>query len=123
MERRKETRLAVNSPVTVTVLGGPEQPPIRACVKDISRSGLRLSSPLPIPCGAPVKVEGGDLLLLGEVCRMGPVGERLDEYTIGIKVSHSLASLADLERLNRALLNTDASKKEKRAREKHPLEG
>lgn len=118
MERRKEPRLAVDSAVILTVLGAPPQPPIQARVKDMSGSGLRLSSPLPIPCGAPVKVEGNDLLLLGEVCRAEPIG---DQFIIGLKVSHSLASLADLERLNRALIGANPPIKNKTVKTKMPV--
>ena len=60
---------------------------------------------LPIPCGAPVKLETDDMLMLGEVVRCEPLGQ---SYSIALSLSHSLAALSELERLNRALLGHDA---------------
>ena len=85
----------------MTILGILPQPPITGAVLDMSGSGLRVDLPLPIPCGATVKVEVTNMLMLGEVYRCEPVGNR---FAIGIALSHSLAALLDLERLNRALL-------------------
>lgn len=76
-------------------------------VIDQSGSSLRLKMPNPIPCGAPVKVETGDMLMLGEVVRCEPSGQT---YTIGLKVSQLVPCLSDLERLNRALLGYDETR-------------
>jgi len=75
-----------------------------ALVLDMSGSGLRVEVPLPLPCGASVRVETTDLLMLGEVCRCQPRG---DAYEVGMMLTHSLAALLDLERLNRALMGED----------------
>jgi PilZ domain len=100
-ERRKEPRIAFDTPVTVTLLDPREPPPIEGRVVDMSGSGLRLSVPLPIPSGIPVQVEGADMLLLGESLRCQPDGER---YQIGISLSHSLRELNALKRWNRTLV-------------------
>lgn len=108
-ERRKETRreqrLPANTPVTITVLGILGEPKAIGTVLDMSGSGLRLKLPMPIPCGAPVKLETGDMLMLGEVARCEPLGQC---YSVGLSLSHSLAALSEPERLNRALLGPDA---------------
>ena len=104
-ENRREQRLPVNAPVTITVLGILGEPKAVGTVLDISGSGLRLKLPMPIPCGAPVKLETEDMLMLGEVVRCEPLGQ---SYSIGLSLSHSLAALSELERLNRALLGHDA---------------
>ena len=74
---------------------------IEVCVLDISESGMRLRSPIPIPCGTPVKIDGCSAVVLGEVCRCIPK-EGAD--TVGLHLTCRLSSLAELELLNRALI-------------------
>ncbi len=105
MERRKKARFPSDTPVTVTVLDGEKQPAISGRVVDMSGCGLRLSVPQPIPVGSPVKVEGTDMLLLGEACRSQP---SQDGYDVALEIAQSLASLSDLDRLNRALVGEEA---------------
>ena len=71
-----------------------------ACVLDFSESGIRLRSPEPLPVNAAVRIDAEDLLLLGEVTRCDAEG---GAYNVGILLSHSLASCAELEQLNHAL--------------------
>lgn len=104
-ERRREQRLLANTAVTITILGILGEPKAVGTVLDMSGSGLRLKLPLPIPCGAPVKLETDDMLMLGEVVRCEPLDQ---SYAVGLSLSHSLAALSELERLNRALLGHDA---------------
>jgi hypothetical protein len=100
VERRKEHRIEINQEVTVTVLSEPDRPPFQAVAVEISGSGMRLLSPYPVSYQAAVKVEARDLLLLGEVVR---VQVSQQGTTLGLKLLHSLDSLGDLRRLNRAL--------------------
>ena len=124
MERRREPRFPADARVTVTLLGAVTQPPMPGRVEDMSGSGLRLRLPAPIACGAPVKVEGDDMLLLGEVCRSQPAPSRTasaspsapigqedaagsmddTEYEVGLTISQVLAPVSSLERFHRALL-------------------
>ena len=111
-DRRKEARTVTDAPVTVTVLatGQPEtrQDGISGRILDMSGSGLLLGLPAAVPCGSPVKIEGSDMLLLGEVCRTeSNPGPGAKEYRVGVTVRHSLSRLAQLESLNRALLGHD----------------
>jgi hypothetical protein len=107
VERRREPRFQTNATVTVTVLNTLEQPAMSGLVSDMSGRGLRLTVPHPIPYGAAVKVEGNDMLVLGDVSRCQPAGSG---YTVGLALTHSLTMLAELASLNRALLGEGSSK-------------
>jgi hypothetical protein len=112
MSRLSELRFTADMPVMVTVLGAIEQPAIAGRVEDMSGSGLRFRVPLPIACGAPVKVEGNDMLLLGEVCRSQPA---LDGYEVALEISHALASVSGLERFHRALLGKHTARRRQKS--------
>jgi hypothetical protein len=79
------------------MLGPQGSPVIEACVVDISGSGLKVRAPVSVSCGAPVKIDGNNTLILGEVCRC--VSEE-GAYTVAIQVSHALSSLVELALLN-----------------------
>ena len=100
MERRKEARIEINQEVTVTVLGEVDSPPFQAVAIDMSGTGMRILVPEPVPYQAAVKVQAGDLLLLGEVTRVETSGVG---HLLALKLQHSLTSLSDLQRLNQAL--------------------
>lgn len=104
VDRRKEPRFQPNLPVTVTVLGYPPGPTLKGRVMDVSGSGIRLSVPLPVALGAPVKVEANETLSLGEVCRCLPDG---DGYELGLQLSHTLTTLLDLDKAMRDELEHD----------------
>ena len=88
MERRKKARLPSHAPVTITVLGDEKQPAISGRVLDMSGCGMLLSVPQPIPIGSPVKIEGSDMLFLGEICRSEPVP---GGYNVALEAAHSLS--------------------------------
>lgn len=96
----------------VTVLGPAQQPSIPGRVTDMSGIGLRVKIPLPIAYGALVRVEGDDMLILGEVCRAQRIRSLADRsaaaeeggYEVGVEIAQALASLSSLERFHRALL-------------------
>jgi hypothetical protein len=100
MERRKQPRVDIDQEVTVTILGTPESLPFQAVTVDISASGIRILTPLPVPYQAALKVQAGDLLLLGEVVRVEDC-ER--GHMVAVKLQHSLEMCGDLHRLNHAL--------------------
>jgi hypothetical protein len=102
MERRKESRICSDAAVTVTALQTGQSFPAR--VVNLSGSGVKVEIPASFPCGTAVKIEGQDFLLLGEICRLEPRGAG---FFLGIQVSHSLQSLADLARLNHSILGTE----------------
>jgi hypothetical protein len=105
LERRHEPRLSVNVPVIVTVLGMNSEGIMNAHVLDVSGKGMRVSLPLPVAPGAAVQVETDDMLFLGEACYSEAVE---GGYIVGLTLSHSLTALAELARLNRALVDEEA---------------
>ena len=70
-------------------------------VVDMSDGGLRVRASAPVPCGTPVKIDGNHTLMLGEVCRCVP---EEGAYTVGIQLTCTLSSFAELEQLDRALV-------------------
>ncbi len=84
MEHRKEGRFKPNQNATLRVLGMMPGPVMEACILDISGSGMRLRSQLPVPCGAPVEVEVNHTLSHGRVCRCEP---KQHSYELGVQVS------------------------------------
>jgi len=73
---------------------------MEAYLLDISSNGLQLRLPKPVPCGTPVKIDGNNTLMLGEVCRCEPAE---GAYAVGVQLSQALSSLKELELLNRSL--------------------
>jgi hypothetical protein len=72
-------------------------------VLDISKRGLCLLLPEPVPAGTPIKIDSQDALILGEVSYCAPQN---DAFRVGLMVKHRLAGLAELHRLNQALHQT-----------------
>lgn len=70
----------------MTAMGLTAMPPTSGRVLDMSGSGLRVRTPNPVPCGAPVKVESEHLVMLAEVCRCQFDGEG---YVVGLTVLRS----------------------------------
>jgi len=105
LERRQDDRLSVNVPVTVTVLGMDSEGIMQARVLDVSGKGMKVCLPLPVAAGTPVQVETEELLYLGEACYSEPVE---GGYIVGLILSHSLTALAELDRLNKALIAEEA---------------
>ena len=99
-EPRQELRIAAYQPVELILLG-EDVPVIAAHATQFSGSGLRLVLKQPVPAGTLVKVQGGDWLMLGEVCYCRK--ERLN-FVVGLQLEHSLTGLQELEKLNQKLM-------------------
>jgi hypothetical protein len=104
MERRKEPRLKIKQDVTITVLGEVGASTTQATVLDISGNGMRLRAPVKIPCGAGIKIDAKNALVLAEVSRCVREGR---SYMVGVTLLHSLSVFKDLEVLNRALFGEE----------------
>ena len=91
MERRKEHRLSVTEQITLMVLDAPGSHPIEGCVLDVSRSGLQVRLPNPLPCDTVIKIDAGDEQILGRVCYCQADG---GAYRVGIQLTVPLPSLA-----------------------------
>lgn len=85
-EQRREHRFKPNQTAAITVLGLRPGPITQACVLDISGSGMRLRTRLPIPCGARIEIEVNDTVATGSVCRCEP---QQGSYEIGVQVSET----------------------------------
>jgi len=86
MEKRNELRFQPNQnqSVTIKLLGLRAGPVIQACMIDVSRTGMRLRSNLPIPCGTLIQIELTDTVAYGSVSRCGP---EKDAYVLGVQIS------------------------------------
>jgi len=89
MEPRREHRFKPNQKATVKVLGMRPGPIVQVSVVDISGSGMRLRSELPMPCGASVEIEVNGAVSRGRVCRCES-GQ--DSYELGVQVSETGAA-------------------------------
>ena len=95
MDQRREIRFDIDQPVVVTVLEASREV-IQAVVKNTSGCGLGLETKSAIPCGAAIKIEVEDTILLGEAvyCRQDQ-----QSFLVGITLKHALYGAADLARL------------------------
>jgi hypothetical protein len=100
VERRSEVRFDVDCPARVTTLDCHA-----TCwdgtIRNLSGWGMRLSVPQAIAAGTPLRIDAGNVMLLGEVCYCIPEG---DGHRVGVIVEHILSGLDELARLNRSLL-------------------
>jgi hypothetical protein len=90
-----------DTPVALTVLDADTRPLLQARVVETTGDTVLVRTPDRIPAGAPVRLERNDTLLLGEIRAVERDG---DEWVLAVQIVHSLSSLAELERFNRALL-------------------
>ena len=92
MEHRRESRLKISKNVIVTVgslLGVPDVgKPMFGVVLDMSGSGVRLATSLPVPVGAEVEIADNRTMMLGEILRCEPEGEG---YIAAVRVSEVTA--------------------------------
>ena len=100
MERRRHPRLPAHTPLRLTTLLG-EPLSVEASLEELSGSGARISSPVALHPGAPLKLEWADALLLGECVYCQPAGDR---FSLGVHLEHSLGCLGELRRLMSALV-------------------
>ncbi len=84
VNKRRESRIAADTPVMLTVLRILGEPMVSGLVNNVSGSGLSVDVRVPIPCGAQVRVESADLVMLGEVCRCEPFA---DGYSVALVLS------------------------------------
>jgi hypothetical protein len=86
VEQRREYRFKPNQQVTLRVLGMRPGPIMSASVCDISGSGMRLRTQLPVPCGTRIEIEAQETLALGSVCRCEPDN---GSFSIGVEISET----------------------------------
>ncbi len=95
MENRREDRIPVDRPITLTVLGDPEIR-LTASAKNASPRGIGVMTTETIKPGAAVKIEIGDSIFLGEAlyCHATEGG-----YYVGIELTEVLSGLAALSKM------------------------
>jgi len=82
---------------------------MQARVLDISGNGMRLRVAAKIPCGAGIKIDSKNALVLAEVGRCVREGS---SYAVAVTLLHSLSVFKDLEVLNRALFGEECNRTE-----------
>jgi hypothetical protein len=95
---------APDTAVRLAVLGGDAPLEIVARILEASSGRVLVATTAPLQPGMPVRIQGDDTLLLGEVYG---VDRRENEWIAAVKIAHSLRSLAALERFNRTLLGNE----------------
>ena len=91
-ERRSDTRVKAEQELTVRNLANDTVQV--GILHDLSGSGLRATVTEEIPAGTSVRIEGPDVLLLGEVVRCTAENEN---FTLGVKLQHTLNGLKALQ--------------------------
>jgi hypothetical protein len=99
-----ENVFARDTAVWLAVLGGSAPFETRGRVLEYSGGRVLVATPASLQPGTPVRVEGNDTLVLGEICA---VDRQENEWIAAVKIVHSLTSLAALESFNRALLGQE----------------
>ncbi|MBM3787607.1 MAG: hypothetical protein FJW30_24895 [Acidobacteria bacterium] len=103
MDRRTHPRIEVNQPARLTLLSGASAT-FDVRIVDAHERGMRVYTSAPLPLHQPVKVEYGDLLVLGDVCHCGEAGPGGPfTHSVGLMIHEVLAGLADLRPLLEAL--------------------
>ncbi|MBL8228431.1 MAG: PilZ domain-containing protein [Bryobacterales bacterium] len=104
MERRREPRFDCRKPAIVTLLSS-NAPPIPATLQNISGRGARITAECAVPLSAPVRIDAGDLLLLGDVCYCH---QEANGFALGIALAHSVSDVAALTALMGSLAEEGA---------------
>jgi hypothetical protein len=97
MDRRGETRILLEVPAYITLLGEPELR-YAATAIDLSGRGMKLRVTRQLALGSPVKVELDDSMYFGEVCYC-----RLERgiFVAGLRIEQVLTGLQGLAQLRR----------------------
>lgn len=82
VEQRRHPRFEIEAPAILRVREGLG--PFLVTLLDVSVSGLRLSSPVPLPAGTPVIIKCVTIEMTGEVRYSRPIGDTV--YNIGVQV-------------------------------------
>src|SRR5262245_53143274 len=95
MERRREERFPCNQPARVTCLvsGGEGMDGV---VINLSGRGLRVTTKHAIAVGTALRIDVGDMMLLGDVCYCRREGE---DYSVGVALAHSILEMSALSKL------------------------
>ena len=90
-----------NSPVQVTVLSENDTKSLGR-ITQCSKESVELVATTPAPPGAAIKIEGDDVLFLGEVSSCRTEG---DSFVVSVEVKHAIYNTRELARLASRLLD------------------
>jgi len=99
VERRKEPRFQIDQTARITNLRTREV--LDAQLLNISGRGARVSVPSQLPINTPLRIDVGDVMLLGDVCycRM----DAINRFSVGVALAHSIFEMESLGRLMQRL--------------------
>ncbi len=96
MDRRREPRFDCRQKVRLVNLGTDEE--MEATLANVSGRGMQLRTARRIALSTPVRVDYGEILLLGDVCYCQT---EASGFLCGIKLAHTLSGGAALSNLMR----------------------
>jgi hypothetical protein len=99
MDRRREPRFDCQLPVCVTALAG-NSTPLDGILMNISPQGARIVLSAPLSPNIPVRVDIGDVFLLGDVCYCHL---EAGGHSVGITLAHTVGSDGSLGALMNSL--------------------
>jgi hypothetical protein len=100
MDRRTSPRVTAVRPVKLTLLGDKDRT-FDVQLRDFSQGGACIGSATPFACGAPVRLDLDDSLLLGEIVHCRQEGT---DYQVGLRFEQCIGRVSDLQRLVGALV-------------------
>lgn len=93
MQRRRERRYTVWESVVLTVLAEPQTLPSAATVVDISRSGYRVLSTIPLKVGMEVLITLNSIAIVGRVRHCSAAAE--DFFAAGVEITSVNGGVAE----------------------------
>jgi hypothetical protein len=102
MDRRREPRFDCQLPVCVTPLAG-NSASLKGILTNISPQGARIAVSAPLDLNVPVRVDTGDVFLLGDVCYCHP---EPGGYSVGVVLAHSVGANGSLSAFLTALMSS-----------------
>ncbi len=106
MDGRAGLRVEVDEPVEVTRLGEENATPFPGWIQNLSQAGMGLRVGQPVAIEAPLKIEWGRMMVLGEVAYCRPSGS---DYLVGVELAHTIFDTEELARLANRLLDEESS--------------
>jgi len=101
MERRREPRIACYQRAALTLLSGKRRT-IPCHAIDLSGQGMRIVLDEPIPANAPIRIDIGDWMALGEVRYSR---REYSHYAVGLELDQVVMGLRELDALRRNRFN------------------
>ena len=105
VDRRREPRFDCQQPVRIQNLLDKDTV-LEGTLLNISGKGLQIALPAKMAVSTPIRIDIGDLMLLGDVCN---IREQDDNWVAGVVLAHSIPGVSALSQLVLRLLREDAT--------------